>query len=487
MLLSLSRRLLALLLALGLLTAAPASAYDSDYEDDEQQVKKSKKKKKGKKKSKKKQDEDDYWDEDSWDDDEVEPVVKKKKKKKSKKKGKKSRKKVKDTEEDDDDSWDSWDDEDNGSDKISDEDEEDFFSDEDEAPKPAPPESDLKKTAMGGVVTRKEQPKPAPQVQQPAPPRRAVASAPSSRDECLRMLRAGSIDYVEFKVIHPHWTSPVRISKEHRVMLALNLRQGAATVLELTERELLVKWDAFAEDRFLRQADGSYKHDAVVKRGGEAMSRKARRVATRLRSRKAVPWEEYGWSGKFMDWISGDEPPLTYKTLRLVNERMDCKARFSEDEMVLVKMSDDKQAGMVLGYTGVKLHVRWENGSVDTFKRLEDGSYRKIDDELVARQLLDPNKCVREKSEDDWFQIWWRDIMNEEKPLSYVNVEMKKDKDEYRPRLSMDNHVLQQTPPYKGWAKVVKFDRKQLIIRWNGSLEELYERGDDNVYYYVAR
>lgn len=485
MLLSLSRRLLALLLALGLLTAAPASAYDSDYEDDEQQVKKSKKKKKGKKKSKKKQDEDDYWDEDSWDDDEVEPVVKKKKKKKSKKKGKKSRKKVKDT--DDDDSWDSWDDEDNGSDKISDEDEEDFFSDEDEAPKPAPPESALKKTAMGGAVANPEPAKPAPQVQQPAPPRRAVASAPSSRDECLRMLRAGSIDYVEFKVIHPHWTSPVRISKEHRVMLALNLRQGAATVLELTERELLVKWDAFAEDRFLRQADGSYKHDAVVKRGGEAMSRKARRVATRLRSRKAVPWEEYGWSGKFMDWISGDEPPLTYKTLRLVNERMDCKARFSEDEMVLVKMSDDKQAGMVLGYTGVKLHVRWENGSVDTFKRLEDGSYRKIDDELVARQLLDPNKCVREKSEDDWFQIWWRDIMNEEKPLSYVNVEMKKDKDEYRPRLSMDNHVLQQTPPYKGWAKVVKFDRKQLIIRWNGSLEELYERGDDNVYYYVAR
>lgn len=484
MLLSLSRRLLAFILALGLLAAAPVSAYDSDYDEEEQEVKKPRKKKKGKKKSKKKQSEDDYWDEDSWDDDEVEPVKKKKGKKKKGKKGKNKKKSRK--AEEDEDSWDSWDGEDGDSDEVSADDAEDFFADDD--PQPAPPESAVQKTALGGAVVRQETPKPAPQVQQPKPqPRPAVTSGPSSRGDCLRMLREGSIDYVEFKVIHPHWTSPVRISREHRVMLALNLRQGAATVLELTERELHVKWDDFPEDRFLRQADGSYKQAAVVKRGGEAMTRKARRVATRLRSRKAVPWEEYGWSGWFMDWIFGDEPPLTYKTLRLVNERMDCKARFSEDEMVLVKMGDGNQAGMVLGYTGVKLHVRWEDGSVVTFKRLEDGSYRKMDDELVARQLLDPNKCEREKSEDNWFQNWWRDVMNEEKPLSYVSVEMKKGKEEYHPRISMDNHVLQQTPPHKGWAKVVKFDRKQLIIRWNGSQEELYERGNDNVYYHVAR
>lgn len=480
MLLSLTRRLLALLLALGLLSAAPATAYDSDYDDEEQTVKKTKKKKKSKKKKK---DEEDYWDEDSWDDDEVEPVVKKKKKKKKKKGKKKSKKKAAEEEED---SWDSWDDDDDSS-KVTADDEEDFFSDDDAA-KPLPAESSSTKTALGSAIVRKEQPKPAPQAEQPKPqPRPQIAAGPATRDDCVRMLREGSIDYVEFKVEHPHWTSPVRVNKEHRVLLALNLRQGVATVLELNERELHVKWDAFAEDRFLRQADGSYRQAAVVKRGGEAMSRKARRTATRLRSRKAVPWEEYGWSGRFMDWICGNEPPLTYKTLRLVNERMDCKARFSEDEMVLVKMGDGDQAATVLGYTGVKLHLRWENGSVVTFKRLDDGSYRKIDDELIAHQLLDPNKCVREKSDDDWFQVWWRDVMNEEKPLSYVSVEMRKGKDEYHPRISMDNHVLTQTAPHKGWAKVVKFDRKQLIIRWNGTQEELYERSEDNVYYHVAR
>ncbi len=477
MILSLSRRFLALLLAWGLLAAAPASAYDSDYEDSAQEVKKTKKKKKFKKKL---DDDDDYWDESTWNNDEVEPVVKKKKKS-SKKKN------VEEEEENDDDSWDSWDADDDASGTVTAEDAEDFFSD-DEPTRQAPQADSPKKATPGSAVKKEEAPAPAPQVQQQQSETKSViASRPGSRDECVRMLRKGTCDYVEFKAEHPQWTSPVRVNKEHRVLLALHLNRGVATVLELNERELVVKWDAFAEERFLRQADGTYKQTAMVKRSGEAMPRKARRVAARLRSRKAVDREDYGWSDRFIDWISGDDPPLTYKTVRLVNESMDCKARFSEDEMVLVKMGDDNQAAWVLGYTGVKLHVRWENGSVDTFKRLEDGSYRKINDELVARQLLDPDKSTHEKSEDNWLQLWWRDVMNEEKPLSYVSVEMQKGEQVYHPRISMDNHVLMQTPPHKGWAKVVKFDHKQLIIRWNGSQEELYERGNDNVYHHVLR
>ena len=186
-----------------------------------------------------------------------------------------------------------------------------------------------------------------------------------------------------------------------------------------------------------------------------------------------------------MDYICGNEPPLTYETFRLVSEGMDAQVRFAETEKVLVRMDGEHAAGAVLDYTGVKLHVRWEDGSVETFKRLEDGSYRRIDDERVAYQLLDPDKAQREKAEDDWFQIWWRDVTDEEKPLSYVTVEMQKGKDTYHPRISMDNRVLMQTPPHQGWAKVIKYDRKQLIIRWNGQREELYERSGDNVYYFV--
>lgn len=473
--LSLSRRFLAYLLAFGLLTAVPATAYDSDYADEKQEVNKSKKNKK----KKKAKTEEDYWDEDSWDDDEVEPVTKKKKKKKKKKASKK--KKAKTKKQDDDDSWDSWDDDDDA-DKVSADDAEDFFSD-DEPPRTIPHESELDKTAMGGARKKQDSVKqePTPRTTQPiAPPR-------DPRAECVELLRhnPAAVEHVEFVVIHPDWKSRVRVNKEHRVLLALHLSKGKATVLELNERELRVKWDDWGEELFLRQPDNTYMLDSMVKRSGKELSRKAKRTAARLRSRKAVAWDDYGWTGWLLDYISGNEQPLTYETFRMVRENMDCKVRFSEDEKVLVKMTGDHEAASVLAYTGVKLHVRWESGQVETYKRLEDGSYRKIDDERVARQLLDPDKCVREKSEDDWFVIWWRDFMNEEKPLSYVNVEMRKGKQEYRPRLSMDNRLLVQTPPHKGWAKVIKYDRKQLIIRWDGVREELYERDDENAYHYV--
>ncbi len=471
MLLSFTRRFLALLLAAGVLAVAPVSAYDSDYEDEEQEVKKSRKKKK-KKKSKKKSEED-YWDEDTWEDDEVEPVVKKKKsRKKSKKKAGKAKKESRDDEED------SWDDVDTESESVTAEDEEDFFSE------PTPAEEvkvEPKKTAMGRTL------QPAP-LNKPTPTTKAEqTSKRDPRAECIAMLNSGSseVDYVEFEVVHPSWTAPVRVNKEHHVLVAIKAYRDSATVLELTERELRIKWDKWGEERFLRQANGSYMHESLVKRGGEEMSRKAKRVATRLLGRKAVAWEDYGWTGRIMDYICGNEPPLTYEIFRMVSGAMDTKVRFSEAEKVLVRTDEGHVAATVLDYTGVKLHVRWESGEVETYKRLEDGSYRKIDDERVAQQLLDPDKSSREKSEDDWFQIWWRDVMDEEKPLTYVTVEMKKGSETYRPRISMDNRVLMQMAPHSGWAKVIQYDRKQLIIRWNGTREELYERGGDNVYYYV--
>ena len=549
---SLSRRLLVLLLACGILLGTPAVAYDSDWDDDEETSSSSKKKKK-KKKSKKKSD-DDYWDDDSWDE---EPVSKKKKKKKKKSK-KKSKKKASDA-----DSWDDVDiDDGHDEDEVSSDDEEDFFS-EDE-PAPAPAQVEVKKTAMGSVT--KTVPAPAP----------ASGKQASSREECISKLRdqpssidhvkldlrhsgwsngallnkehkvllnlnnfrdtatvlaftdtelrvkwdkygeerflrqpdgvyaldsiamvkgsraycvhqmihnPGGIEHVELNVKHPQWHNPVRIHKGQRVLVNMNQYKDTATVLSLTERELRVKWDVAGEERFLRQPDNTYMMDSMVRNSSIELDRKTSRVAKRLMSRKAVPWEDYGWSGKIMDYITGNEPPLTYRTFRLISPTMNSKVRFSEDEMVLVKMDEDKVPAKVLNYTGVTISVRWPSGHIATFKRLENGSYRRIDEERIARQLLDSSLATRQKSEDDWFQIWWRDIMDEEKPLSYVSIELKNGKDESNPRICMDNRLLVHTAPHHGWATVVEFNRNKLIIRWNNQKEEIYERGDDNVYH----
>lgn len=474
MLISLSRRLLALLLAAGVLGIAPVSAYDSDYEDDEREERASSRKKSKKNKKKKKvEDEDDYWDESTWEDDEVEPVVKKKSKKK-KKKSKKSRKKHKKSqEESEEDSWD--DDDDSGSDAVSSSDEADFFSDDE------PAKSDSGKTAMGKSIGGGSR---GVKTAQAASEQKSPAVQEDARKECIRRLASWNtdIEYVELDIVHPQWNNKVRIHKEQRVLVNMNTWREPATVLEFTEKELRVKWDNFGEERFLRQPDNKYMLDSMVKRNAYHLSRKASRVANRLRSRKAVPADEYGWTDAVLDYITGNEPPLTYEVFRLRNEQMDCKTRFSEKEKVIVRMEADYQVGMVLDYTGVKLHVMWEDGSVETFKRMEDDSYRKIDDERVARQLFDPALSTRQKSEDDWFQVWWRDVMNEEKPLTYVTVEMKRGESEFTPRISMDNRVLMQDPPLRDWAKVVRFNRKELILRWNGKNEEHYERNSKGVY-----
>ena len=90
---------------------------------------------------------------------------------------------------------------------------------------------------------------------------------------------------------------------------------------------------------------------------------------------------------------------------------------------------------------------------------------------------------IREKSRDDWFQIWWRDINDEEKPLSYTNVRVINGLDDSEPRVSMDNRILVHTPPKNGWAKVLQYDHRKLHIRWHNKREEIYERGEHGAYY----
>lgn len=465
MLIPFSRRLLAALLALGILGVAPVSAYDAD---DEPVMRKTSKKKK----SKKKRHDDDYWDESTWDDDEVEPVVKKKKKKK-----RKAEKKKKKTADDSWDSWEDWD-EDEADDESADEEEKDFFSDAYSGPG-----ADDEEEAGDAVEME-------PEDESEAVPEVVAPPAPAPEDprrRCIRQLahdEAGA-EYVTLNVVHSHWQNPVRLNKEHRVLVNLNHFRDVATVIEFTEKELHVKWDAYGEERFLRQADDRYVLASMVKRTESALTRKTKRVATRLCSRAAVSRDSYGWSGRLLDYVCGNEPPLLYDEIRLVRGKKDLKVRFAEEAMVMVRLGPTREPAAVLAYTGLKLHVRWDSGAVESYRRQDDGTYHLVDDESVARELLAPGKSVLKEEEPGWFQFWWQDLMNEEPPLSYVKVDMRKGEETFTVRLSEDDMVLVQDAPHDRWAKVARFDRNTLILRWNGQDEELYERNALGEYVYV--
>ncbi len=436
MLLSLFRRLLAMLLTACVMMGGAMHAEEEFY-DDAPSAKKSGKKKKNKKKkkkSRKKRDkEEDYWSGTEWD------------------------------------AGDAGSDGTDEEDTVTRDDVETFFSGADDKPEPVADKRPARSSA--GRM-------PAPG---PVPPAPVV----NPREECVKkmLFRPGEVAHTDVEVQHQVWSGRLRINEEQKVLVRLNGRNDVAAVLKFDDKELRVKWDLWSEEVYYRQSDGRYVQDAVIdKRVGDEMARRASRVGKRLRSRSAVNWEDYGWTGSLMDWVLGNKPPLTYKVLRLTNEQGSFRVRFSEDEMVLAKMGEGNQSAVVLEYTGMKLHVRWENGSTASFKRQKDGSYRKIDDWKLARRLRNGDDVVREKSEDDWFTAWWRDVMDEEKPLSYKEIRMKIDGTECEPRLSMDNRLLVMLPPQNGWAKVVKINRFQLHIRWHDKQDEIFYRGDDKVY-----
>ena len=351
-----------------------------------------------------------------------------------------------------------------------------------EEPAYIPAEEEMKKTAFGGRVAVRK-----PRTQQQKPGQAQTSSPEADRAKCIYALRTdpASIEHVELTIVHKTGTSKGLMSQKHRVLLTRTLEHNVATVLSMSEQELRVKWDGGEEETFVKQGNGTYMLASMVRSGAEGIDPKVQRVANQLYSRKAVAWEDYGWFNWLIDYICGNEMPLTYKTFELENNGKERKVRFSEEECAVVCMSGDHEAAEVLAYTGVKLHIQWASGAVESYKRQDDGTYRIIDDARVARQIINSRNCVHEKAEDDWFIIWWRDFMNEEKQLAYINVDIRKEKKTYRARLCRDNRVLVLPPPHEGWAKVVRFDRSRLVIRWDGTKEELFERGGDNVYHFV--
>ncbi len=428
--------------------------------------------------------------------DDAPSTKKKSKKKKKKKKKKKSKKKEKKQEEDEEDYWSDseWGDE-NESAEVKDNDDDDAEDSDDgdsafekqnltpTPPKPPAASSTVTKTALGRSLNTSPPPAPKPAAPAPAPKL-------DPRTDCINRLlhNPGSIQHQEITVRQKHWTAPCRINMQHKVLVRCRGRRDAATIHVFNDRELRVKWDAWDENVFIRQSDGQYVQDIIfqqeqAQRLNDQMNRRAQRVAKRLCSRRAISWEDYGWSGKIMDYVLGNDTPLVYRELVLRNEDGRFKVRFSEEEKVLVKMRDNHEAATVLDYTGVKLHVRWPNGRVETYRRREDNVYRQTDDVETALKLRDSEVATREKSEDDWFQIWWRDVMDEEKPLTYVNIKLQIGKEECEPRICMDNRLLVLMPPHKDWAKVIKYDRHELHIRWNNEREEIFKRGDGGVFF----
>lgn len=313
----------------------------------------------------------------------------------------------------------------------------------------------------------------------------------SPRDLCILNLNRypDKVQHTVIELQHSLWKHKVRLNEEHQVLVRMDESHTLGSVIDFNGQELTVQWFDETTERFVRQSDGVYVWDKLIVNNIHAKTnQKARQAGKRMLSKSAISSAKYGWFDHLVDLIKGNTPPLVYETFTISDGDMNIRIRFSEDEMAVVHEKAPHTCGTVLDYTGVKLHILWENGSVNSYKRTKKATYRRIDDAAIAGQLRQENgKIQREKGEDDWFQIWWRDINDEEKPLSYSNITLKVNGSDYKPRLCMDNRLLVQMHPHDSWAKIVKYDRKKLHIRWHNKDDEFYERQKDGTFIRCAK
>ncbi len=356
-----------------------------------------------------------------------------------------------------------------------------------EEPSPAPVSETTVIPEEPSVLEPEPQPESTDAEQDTTPaPSSSKTEEESPRDICIRQMlhEPHTIKHETVGLQHPDWSGHARINTEHKVLVRITGRRDSGNVIVFNDRELTIDWDEWEEEHFIRQPNGDYVSDQILaKNANDPAIRRAKRVANRLRSKKAVSSSNYGWVDRLLDYITGNTPPMVYKVLALNNKSGRFTVRFCEQEMVVSRTKNSEAAGVVLDYTGVKLHIRWEDGTVETYKRTKTGGYRIVDDWEIARQLRDDNNtAVQEDSEEGEFMAWWRDVCNEEKPLSYTQVRMLSGGIDAEPRVCMDNRILVYPLPHNSWAKVIKFTPHKLHIRWHNKKDEIFERVDDYIY-----
>lgn len=306
------------------------------------------------------------------------------------------------------------------------------------------------------------------------------------RKDCLRQMlhHPERVPHRTVELRHVNWSGRARINTQHKLLVRIDGRRDTGDVIVFTDQELTIDWDLWDEEHFVRQPSGEYVSDQLLAMHADDKEiRRARRVATRLRSKKAISSTNYGWVDRLLDFITGNKPPLVYQVLSLNNKSGRFTVRFCEEEMVVARTKNGEAAGAVLDYTGVKLHIRWEDGTIETYKRTNTGGYRVVDDWALARQLRDGKGTMMQSNEEDsGFTQWWRDFRNEEKPLSYTQVRMFSGGVDAEPMVCQDNRILVYPPPHNSWAKIVEFTPRRLHIRWHNKTDEVFERTGDYVY-----
>lgn len=157
-----------------------------------------------------------------------------------------------------------------------------------------------------------------------------------------------TIAFNEISVVGDSWQDRLRISSEFMVAARSGSSRDTARVLLFDNNRLVLKWDRWGEESFIRQADGKFHKDNSKLIEGERIRNQIRERSHEIRTKK-LRFAGPGWQ----DTVS-----------------------ISFEHKVAVRNGGSKDAATVVRFDKNSITLKWDKYGEETFIRQPDGLFK---------------------------------------------------------------------------------------------------------------
>lgn len=173
-----------------------------------------------------------------------------------------------------------------------------------------------------------------------------------TREVARQLLRSHRcpIDFKEFKIAGRGWSDSMRLSTDFSVAARQSRSQDTAEVESFTDNRLVLKWDRWGYEVFLKHPDGIYRSSAA------ALTGKAQNIRRQLRE---------------------SSPQISFTTHVFVHPAWQSKVNISREHLVAVQLRGKRSAAEIININADSITLRWDEYNVETFELRKDGRFYK--------------------------------------------------------------------------------------------------------------
>lgn len=178
---------------------------------------------------------------------------------------------------------------------------------------------------------------------------RIFVLTPETARQALKEYRP-AINFREISVAGDSWQDRLRISPEFMVAARTSGSQDTARVQMFDNNRLILKWDRWGEESFIRQADGKYHKDNTSLIEGERIRNLMRQGSSEIRTRK-LRFAGPGWQDTVL---------------------------ISFEHKIAVRCGGRQDAATLVRFSKNSYTLKWDKYGEETFIRQADGSFKAV-------------------------------------------------------------------------------------------------------------